>query len=212
MLFSRSLYCASSGEMASSGSEKLEEKLICCICLEMFTTPVTVPCGHSFCEKCINSHWDKEEQGLNGQKSCTCPECRKCFPERPKLSKTVPLENLVQLLKQEEVPPGVSEGEMRKSAGSQARQCPSHGQPLELYCVTEKRCICCVCTVRSCQKHQRALFEEGRKAQEVSRVVESRRVAGGLTEFTYSIYSPNLTEAETCLMLNGTRLWFSLYR
>ncbi|KAG8129023.1 hypothetical protein E2320_016382 [Naja naja] len=154
--------------MASSGSQKLEEKLICCICLEMFTIPVTVSCGHSFCEKCINSHWDKEEQGLNGRKSCTCPECRKCFPERPKLSKTVQLENLVELLKLEEFPPGVSEGEMRKAAGSQARLCPSHGRPLELYCVTEKRCICCVCTVRSCQKHQRALFEEGRKSQEES--------------------------------------------
>ncbi|XP_058021932.1 E3 ubiquitin-protein ligase TRIM65 isoform X2 [Ahaetulla prasina] len=152
--------------MASSGSQKLEEKLICCICLEMFTTPVTVPCGHSFCEKCINSHWDKEEEA--GLKICTCPECRKGFPERPKLSKTVLLENLVELLKLEEVPPGVSEGEIRKAAGSQARQCPNHGQPLELYCVTEKRCICCVCTVRSCQKHQRALFEEGRKAQEES--------------------------------------------
>lgn len=192
MLFSLSLYCASTGEMASSGSQKLEEKLICCICLERFTTPVTVPCGHSFCEKCINSHWDKEEQGRNGQKSCTCPECRKCFPERPKLSKTVQLENLVELLKQEEVCPGVSEGEMKKAAGSQARQCPNHGRPLELYCVTEKRCICCVCTVRSCQKHQTALFEEGRKAQEVSRVVESRLVASGLTGFTLQHIQPKL--------------------
>ncbi|XP_026523040.1 tripartite motif-containing protein 65 [Notechis scutatus] len=154
--------------MDSSGSQKLEEKLTCCICLEMFTIPVTVPCGHSFCEKCINSHWDKEEQG---QKICTCPECRNSFPERPKLSKTVQLENLVELLKLEEFPPGVSEGEMRKAAGSRARLCPSHGRPLELYCVTEKCCICCVCTVRSCQKHQRALFEERRKAQESSGII-----------------------------------------
>ncbi|XP_070793655.1 E3 ubiquitin-protein ligase TRIM65 [Pituophis catenifer annectens] len=163
--------------MASSESQKLEEKLICCICLDVFTTPVTVPCGHSFCEKCINSHWDKEEQGLNGQKIYTCPECRQCFPERPKLSKTVLLENLVELLKQEEVLPGASEGEIRKAAGSQARQCANHGRPLELYCVTEKRCICCVCTVRSCQKHQRALFEEGRKAQEesIKKTLEEKR-------------------------------------
>ncbi|KAM3846684.1 E3 ubiquitin-protein ligase TRIM65 [Vipera latastei] len=154
--------------MASSGSQKLEEKLICCICLEMFTTPVTVPCGHSFCEKCISSHWDKEEQGLNGQKTCTCPECRTCFTERPKLSKTVQLESLVELLKLEEVSPGIPEVEMRKAADFPARKCHGHGRPLELYCVTEKRCICCVCTVRSCQKHKRALFEEGRKAQEES--------------------------------------------
>uniref|UniRef100_A0A670Y157 RING-type domain-containing protein n=1 Tax=Pseudonaja textilis TaxID=8673 RepID=A0A670Y157_PSETE len=90
-----------------SEGDNLADKLTCCICLEMFTIPVTVPCGHSFCEKCINSHWDKEEQGLrSGQKICTCPECRKIFPERPKLSKTVQLENLVELLKLGEFPPG----------------------------------------------------------------------------------------------------------
>ncbi|XP_063149129.1 E3 ubiquitin-protein ligase TRIM65 [Candoia aspera] len=150
--------------MASSGSQKLEEKLICCICLEMFSTPVTVPCGHSFCEKCISSHWDKEEQGLNGQKVCTCPECRKSFPERPKLSKAVQLDSLVDLLKLEAVP----RFEMGKAGDAQARKCPRHGRPLELYCVAEKRCICCVCTVRSCQKHKRTLFEEERKAKEES--------------------------------------------
>ncbi|XP_015685481.2 tripartite motif-containing protein 65-like [Protobothrops mucrosquamatus] len=68
---------------------------------------------------------------------------------------------------------------MRKAVDSQARKCPSHGRPLELYCVTEKRCICCVCTVRSCQKHKRALFEEGRKAQEesIKETLEEKRKA-----------------------------------
>ncbi|KAM6470503.1 E3 ubiquitin-protein ligase TRIM65 [Liasis olivaceus] len=150
--------------MASAGSQKLEEKLTCCICLEIFSTPVTVPCGHSFCEKCISSHWDKEEQGLNGQKVRTCPECRKSFPERPELSKTVQLDNLVELLRLEGAPPL----ELEKAAGSPARKCPMHGRPLELYCLTEKRCICCVCTVRTCPQHRRALLEEERKAKEES--------------------------------------------
>ncbi|XP_042308310.1 tripartite motif-containing protein 65 [Sceloporus undulatus] len=150
--------------MASGSSQKLEEKLSCCICLDMFTIPVTTPCGHSFCEKCINSHWDKEEQGATGQKVCSCPECRKTFPERPELSKSVQLDSLVELLRQGEVQiPGA-----QLAATVQRRECPRHGRPLELYCKTEKRSICCECTVKECLNHSRVLFEDERKMKEES--------------------------------------------
>ncbi|KAH0629509.1 hypothetical protein JD844_011613 [Phrynosoma platyrhinos] len=151
-------------KMASGSPQKLEEKLSCCICLEMFTIPVTTPCGHSFCEKCINSHWDKEEQGATGQKVCSCPECRKSFSERPELSKSVQLDSLVELVRQGEVQaPGA-----QLATTAQRRECPRHGRPLELYCKTEKRGICCECTVKECQNHSRVLFEDERKMKEES--------------------------------------------
>ncbi|KFR17448.1 Tripartite motif-containing protein 65, partial [Opisthocomus hoazin] len=42
-------------------SQKLEEKLVCSICLELFRVPVTLPCGHNFCKHCISNHWHKQE-------------------------------------------------------------------------------------------------------------------------------------------------------
>ncbi|XP_048348064.1 tripartite motif-containing protein 65 [Sphaerodactylus townsendi] len=148
--------------MASQGSQKLEDKLSCCICLDMFATPVTVPCGHSFCEKCISSHWDKEEKGPIGQNGYSCPECRNSFPERPQLSKTVQLESLVEVVRMGEL----RAPEPEKEAVIRERRCPRHGRPLELYCKTENLPICCICTVKTCQNHQKVLFEEERKLKE----------------------------------------------
>ncbi|KFV12750.1 Tripartite motif-containing protein 62, partial [Pterocles gutturalis] len=42
-------------------SQELEEKLVCSICLEMFRVPVTLPCRHNFCNRCISNHWHKQE-------------------------------------------------------------------------------------------------------------------------------------------------------
>nr|XP_056704331.1 E3 ubiquitin-protein ligase TRIM65 [Euleptes europaea] len=148
--------------MASPGSPKLEDKLGCCICLEMFATPVTAPCGHSFCEKCISSHWDQEGQWPVGQHGYTCPECRKSFPERPQLGKNVQLDSLVEVVRLGQLRgPGP-----QKDAVACERRCPRHGRPLELYCKTEKQFICCVCTVKTCQNHQKVLLEEERKIKE----------------------------------------------
>ncbi|XP_077183872.1 E3 ubiquitin-protein ligase TRIM65 [Paroedura picta] len=148
--------------MASLGSQKLEEKLLCCICLDMFATPVTAPCGHSFCEKCINSHWDKEEQGPVSQNGYTCPECRKRFPQRPQLSKTVQLDSLVEVCRFGEL----RAPEPERVAAVGEKRCPRHGRSLELYCQTEKQFICCVCSVKACRDHQKVLFEEERKIKE----------------------------------------------
>ncbi|GCC31539.1 hypothetical protein chiPu_0009998 [Chiloscyllium punctatum] len=58
-----------------------EDSLLCGICLEMFKDPVTIPCGHSFCLKCIQSYWD---QDMNGGGHC-CPQCQEGFTPRPQL-------------------------------------------------------------------------------------------------------------------------------
>lgn len=159
--------------MASGGSQKLEEKLVCCICLEIFTTPVTIACGHSFCEKCIKTHWDKEEEEEEGrpagQKVYTCPECRKSFSERPELSKTVQLDHLVELVRAGEVPAP----KVEKTTPVQGKECPRHGQPLVLYCRTEKRVICYECTVKDCEDHKKVLIEDERKRKEVSEMGET---------------------------------------
>ncbi|KFO78423.1 E3 ubiquitin/ISG15 ligase TRIM25, partial [Cuculus canorus] len=35
----------------------LEEELTCSICLCLFSSPVTVPCGHNFCSSCLELSW-----------------------------------------------------------------------------------------------------------------------------------------------------------
>ncbi|XP_051238881.1 E3 ubiquitin-protein ligase TRIM21-like [Dicentrarchus labrax] len=55
-----------------------EDQFLCSICLDVFTDPVTIPCGHNFCKTCITEHWN-----INVQ--CQCPNCKEVFNTRPEL-------------------------------------------------------------------------------------------------------------------------------
>ncbi|XP_076027818.1 E3 ubiquitin-protein ligase TRIM21-like [Genypterus blacodes] len=55
-----------------------EDQFLCSICLEVFTDPVSTPCGHNFCKTCITKHWDSNVL-------CVCPLCNKMFHTRPEL-------------------------------------------------------------------------------------------------------------------------------
>ncbi|KAI4903259.1 hypothetical protein NFI96_032699, partial [Prochilodus magdalenae] len=65
--------------MASSSSLLSEDQLLCSICLDVFTDPVSTPCGHNFCMVCLKECWDSSSR-------CQCPVCKKEFPSRPELS------------------------------------------------------------------------------------------------------------------------------
>ncbi|XP_068269230.1 E3 ubiquitin/ISG15 ligase TRIM25 [Nyctibius grandis] len=82
--------------LASSSSEPglagLEEELTCSICLCLFSSPVTVPCGHNFCASCLELSW----AGLSANFSC--PQCRATFAGRPQLQKNTVLCRVVEQL------------------------------------------------------------------------------------------------------------------
>ncbi|KAM8797009.1 E3 ubiquitin-protein ligase TRIM65 [Eudromia elegans] len=145
--------------MASLSPQKLEEKLLCSICLEVFRSAVTLPCGHNFCHQCISDHWDKQEAS-GAEKGYSCPDCRKRFARRPELQKNVALCGVVELAGAGGRGAAGAEGRMVAAAVVPGGQCTRHGRPLELYCEDEQRCVCCVCTLQQCQRHRRLLLEE----------------------------------------------------
>ncbi|KAM3591147.1 uncharacterized protein V6R79_023403 [Siganus canaliculatus] len=64
--------------MASPSVVLPEEQFQCSVCQDVFFEPVSIPCGHSFCFKCITSHWDN---GL----TISCPRCHTVFEDCPEL-------------------------------------------------------------------------------------------------------------------------------
>ncbi|KAM4615081.1 E3 ubiquitin-protein ligase TRIM39-like [Polymixia lowei] len=68
--------------MASASSFLSEEQFQCSICLDVFTEPVSIQCGHTFCKTCITKYWDDSDL-------CQCPLCKKIFSERPELGVNV---------------------------------------------------------------------------------------------------------------------------
>ncbi|XP_030201036.1 E3 ubiquitin-protein ligase TRIM39-like [Gadus morhua] len=64
--------------MASANTSWPEENFSCSICLDVFSSPVTTPCGHNFCRTCITKFWDE-------QVKYKCPVCNELFNTRPDL-------------------------------------------------------------------------------------------------------------------------------
>uniref|UniRef100_A0AAV2IV55 Uncharacterized protein n=1 Tax=Knipowitschia caucasica TaxID=637954 RepID=A0AAV2IV55_KNICA len=85
---------SSSSSSSSSNSNRLrcDEQLSCSICLEVFTEPVTTPCGHTFCHRCITDYWDSSPQ-------TRCPLCKKRFRQRPALLCNTSFRDVVEQLR-----------------------------------------------------------------------------------------------------------------
>uniref|UniRef100_A0A3Q1HYX4 Uncharacterized protein n=1 Tax=Anabas testudineus TaxID=64144 RepID=A0A3Q1HYX4_ANATE len=64
--------------MSAASCLLTEDQFLCSICLDVFTDPVSIPCGHNFCKPCITENWN-----INVQ--CQCPNCNKQYSTRPEL-------------------------------------------------------------------------------------------------------------------------------
>uniref|UniRef100_A0A8C5MKV7 Uncharacterized protein n=1 Tax=Leptobrachium leishanense TaxID=445787 RepID=A0A8C5MKV7_9ANUR len=73
-------------------SADLRDELTCSICLNIYTDPVTLPCGHSFCRTCIVDVLDTQE----GSGAYKCPDCRAESQERPALVNARKLRNIAE--------------------------------------------------------------------------------------------------------------------
>ncbi|XP_031708736.1 E3 ubiquitin/ISG15 ligase TRIM25-like [Anarrhichthys ocellatus] len=79
--------------MATGCSFLSEDQFLCAICLEVFTEPVSIPCGHNFCKACINRHWEDKEQ-------CQCPLCNERFNKGFKLRVNTGFREVVENFKE----------------------------------------------------------------------------------------------------------------
>ncbi|XP_060743652.1 E3 ubiquitin/ISG15 ligase TRIM25-like [Tachysurus vachellii] len=85
--------------MAEASISVDQDQFSCPVCLDLLNDPVTIPCGHSFCKVCINTHWDQED--VKGVYSC--PQCRETFTPRPVLRRNNMLAEVVEKLKKTEL-------------------------------------------------------------------------------------------------------------
>ncbi|XP_032872756.1 nuclear factor 7, brain-like [Amblyraja radiata] len=117
--------------------QSITEDAICPICLDFFTNPVTLECGHNFCRSCITQSWDKEERN-------SCPECREEFTDRTLIVNWA-LASLSEKAR-----------ELSLNTERKELQCEEHQEELKLFCETDKKLICLIC--RDAREHNSHSF------------------------------------------------------
>uniref|UniRef100_A0A3B4DJL7 RING-type domain-containing protein n=1 Tax=Pygocentrus nattereri TaxID=42514 RepID=A0A3B4DJL7_PYGNA len=60
--------------------EAIEQTLKCPVCMDFFTDPVLLPCGHNFCRTCIHTVWNMDGSGDGLAGPLFCPECQIFLP------------------------------------------------------------------------------------------------------------------------------------
>ncbi|XP_038671004.1 zinc-binding protein A33-like [Scyliorhinus canicula] len=116
-------------------AESWIEETICPICLDFFTDPVILGCGHNFCRSCIIRRWGKKT--IN-----TCPECKEGFPDED-FRENRALANLADKARKLNADPKEKERQLR---------CEEHQEELKLFCEADKKLICYTC--RDSREHK----------------------------------------------------------
>ncbi|XP_029966895.1 zinc-binding protein A33-like [Salarias fasciatus] len=134
--------------MASKAPQP-EEDCICPICCELFTDPVVLLCGHSFCTYCVTEWWKQS-------RIQTCPVCKDIFP-MPRPPRNLALRNLSDAFRREKI----------QAASESKALCSLHGEKLKLFCQDDQQPICLIC--RDAKEHKKHNCVPVNEAAEESR-------------------------------------------
>lgn len=177
--------------MASPGVLLSEVQFQCFICQDVFSEPVSIPCGHSFCFTCITSHW-------NNSPAITCPKCQTKYERRPELCENSFAKEMSEQIRARRQNGGTSaagkvihcdvcvekqtkalksclvcltsycgthlEPHLRVAnlklhkliepvAVLEDRMCKRHRRLLELFCRSDQKCVCVLCTETDHRSH-----------------------------------------------------------
>ncbi|XP_006260906.1 zinc finger protein RFP-like isoform X1 [Alligator mississippiensis] len=117
--------------MASAIPEwDIQEETKCPICLEYFTDPVSIECGHNFCRACITQYCEQMAEG--DSTPLLCPSCRTCF-WKSHLRPNWDLANILEKIKQ------------LSMKGGKGKLCLRHQKSLDLFCEEDGKAVCVVC-------------------------------------------------------------------
>ncbi|XP_069580658.1 zinc-binding protein A33-like isoform X1 [Brachyistius frenatus] len=121
--------------MAANASQQ-EVDFSCPVCCDIFTDPVVLLCGHSFCKVCLQEWWRQSRLQ-------TCPLCKEIFPmSQP--PRNLVLRNVADTMRHER---------SRRSAKGSEELCGQHGVKLKLFCRDDRQLVCLIC--RDEKKHQK---------------------------------------------------------
>ncbi|XP_038616042.1 probable E3 ubiquitin-protein ligase TRIML1 [Tachyglossus aculeatus] len=139
-------------KVAAMGLAKcLQEDLTCSVCMEYFTEPVTISCGHSFCRFCLLRCSDAI------QKSFSCPECRgACHLKDLETGKRLGRLAVIGMQLGPHLPRGPAEEE---------ELCEKHQQSLKLFC-QEDDTVICVPRYRSKEHGEHSVSPTGEAAED----------------------------------------------
>ncbi|XP_074487479.1 E3 ubiquitin-protein ligase TRIM21-like isoform X3 [Sebastes fasciatus] len=127
--------------MAAASNLQSEDQFLCSICLDVFTDPVSTPCGHNFCKNCINKHWNTSDR-------CQCPMCKEVFTTRPDLRVNTFISEMVVQFRQS--------AQQKTSSSSSEQQVSKPGEvPCDVCTGTKLKALksCLVCLASYCETH-----------------------------------------------------------
>ncbi|XP_041650645.1 E3 ubiquitin-protein ligase TRIM21-like [Cheilinus undulatus] len=127
--------------MAAASFVLTEDQFLCSICLDVFTDPVSTPCGHNFCKNCITEHWDVNAKYL-------CPNCKEVFIKRPELKVNTFIKEMAAQFRQS--------AQQKSSSSSSERQVSKPGEvPCDVCTGTKLKALksCLVCLASYCETH-----------------------------------------------------------
>ncbi|XP_045897488.1 E3 ubiquitin-protein ligase TRIM21-like [Micropterus dolomieu] len=127
--------------MSAASCLLTEDQFLCSICLNVFTDPVTIPCGHNFCKTCITEHW-------NINVPCQCPNCKKVFNTKPELQVNTFISEMAAQFRQS--------AQQKASSSSSEQQAAKPGEvPCDVCTGTKVKALksCLVCLASYCETH-----------------------------------------------------------